>query len=116
MILNGPNIKDQGRRESQACLTIGQSIVYNIRDMKSLPATVRDEFEKDGHWVLSKTVNTFSAIPFDQANEQENKIVKRFRWCCWAHRKSRCFSTMDALRARDGQTTEAVRIRIPYRL
>ena len=44
--------------------------------MKSLPATVRDEFEKDGHWVLSKTMNTFSAIPFDQANEQENKIVK----------------------------------------
>ena len=22
----------------------------HIRDMKSLPATVRDEFEKDGHW------------------------------------------------------------------
>ena len=86
----------------------------HIRDMKSLPATVRDEFEKDGHWVLSKTMNTFSAIPFDQAHEQENKIVKRFRWCCWAHRKPRCFSTMDALRARDGQTTEAVRRRIPY--
>ena len=48
----------------------------HIRDMKSLPATVRDEFEKDGHWVLSKTMNTFSAIPFDQAHEQENKIVK----------------------------------------
>ena len=31
MILNGPNIKDQGRRESQACLTIGQSIVYNTK-------------------------------------------------------------------------------------
>ena len=31
MILNGPNIKDQGRRVSQACLTIGQSIVYNFK-------------------------------------------------------------------------------------
>ena len=48
----------------------------HIRDMKSLPATVRDEFEKDGHWLLSKTMNTFSAIPFDQAHEQENNIVK----------------------------------------
>ena len=44
--------------------------------MKSLPATVRDEFGRDGHWVLSKTMNTFSAIPFDQAHEQDNKIVK----------------------------------------
>ena len=51
-------------------------VPVHIRDMKSLPATVRDEFEKDGHWVLSKTMNTFSAIPFDQAHEQENKIVK----------------------------------------
>ena len=48
----------------------------HIRDMKSLPNTVKDEFEKHSHWVLSKTYNKFSAIPFDQAHEQENKIVK----------------------------------------
>ena len=42
--------------------------------MKSLPNTVKDEFEKCSHWVLSKTMNKFSAIPFDQAHEQENKI------------------------------------------
>ena len=44
--------------------------------MKSLPDTVREDFEKHGHWVLFKTTKTFSAIPFDQAHEQENKTVK----------------------------------------
>lgn len=44
--------------------------------MKSLPDTIKDEFENFSHWVLSKTSNKFSAIPFDQAHEQENKIVK----------------------------------------
>ena len=48
----------------------------HIRDMKSLPYPIKDEFENHSHWVLSKTMNTFSAIPFDQAHEQENKIVK----------------------------------------
>ena len=47
----------------------------HIRDMKSLPAPIRDEF-KLSHWVLSKTSNKFSAIPFDQTHEQENKTVK----------------------------------------
>ena len=40
----------------------------HIRDMKSLPCLF--------HWVLTKTGNRFSAIPFDQAHEQENKVVK----------------------------------------
>ena len=31
MILNGPSLKDQGKRESQACLTIGQGILYNTK-------------------------------------------------------------------------------------
>ncbi len=48
----------------------------HIRDMKSLPDTIKEEFEKFTHWVLSKTSKKFSAIPFDQAHEQENKIVK----------------------------------------
>ena len=48
----------------------------HIRDMKSLPDPIKDEFENHSHWVLSKTMNTFSAIPFDQAHEQENNIVK----------------------------------------
>ena len=29
----------------------------HIRDMKCLPDSVRNEFEKQGHWVLSKTNN-----------------------------------------------------------
>ena len=48
----------------------------HIRDMESLPGQIKDEFKKESHWVLNKTSNTFSAIPFDQAHEQENKIVK----------------------------------------
>ena len=51
-------------------------VSVHIRDMKSLPSTIKDEFEKHSHWVLSKTYNKLSAIPFDQAHEQENKIVK----------------------------------------
>ena len=48
----------------------------HIRDLKSLPDNIAKEFQNEGHWVLSKTGYKFSAIPFDQANEQENKIVK----------------------------------------
>ena len=81
----------------------------HIRDMKSLPDPIKDEFENHSHWVLSKTMNTFSAIPFDQAHEQENNIVKGSGDAVnWAHRKPRCLSTMDALRARDGQAAKAV--------
>ena len=48
----------------------------HIRDMKSLADSIAKEFQSEGHWVLSKTGNKFSAIPFDQAHEQQNKVVK----------------------------------------
>ena len=48
----------------------------DIRDMKSLPNSIAHEFQSEGHWVVSNTGNRFSAIPFDQAHEQENKVVK----------------------------------------
>lgn len=51
-------------------------VPIHLRDMKSLPGPIREEFDKDHHWVLSKTNNKFSAIPIDQAHEQENKNVK----------------------------------------
>ncbi len=44
--------------------------------MKSLPVSVREEFVQQSHWVVSKTHRKFSAMPFDQAHEQENKTVK----------------------------------------
>ena len=53
----------------------------HIKDMKSLPTTIRDEFEKEGNWVISKTSNKFSSIPFDQAHEQENRYVKSSGGC-----------------------------------
>ena len=47
-----------------------------LRDMKSLPESISKVFQEEGRWVLLKTGNRFSAIPFDQAHEQENKVVK----------------------------------------
>ena len=37
---------------------------------------MKKEFDQHSHWVLSKTSNKLSSIPFGQAHEQENKIVK----------------------------------------
>ena len=51
-------------------------VPVHIRDMKCLPGSIRDEFENQGHWVLPKINNKFSAIPNDQAHEQENCLVK----------------------------------------
>ena len=51
-------------------------VPVHIRDVKCLPGSIRDQFENQGHWVLSKTNNKFSAIPIDQAHEQENALVK----------------------------------------
>jgi hypothetical protein len=51
-------------------------VPIHIRDMKSLPETVRREFLEHHHWVLSKTGNKFSSMPLDQAHEQANKMVK----------------------------------------
>lgn len=48
----------------------------HMRDMKSLPESTKEEFIRNGKWVVSKTKNVFSSIPIDQAHEQENKVVK----------------------------------------
>ncbi|XP_048588880.1 uncharacterized protein LOC125572422 [Nematostella vectensis] len=48
----------------------------HIRDMKSLPQSITEKFQDEGQFVLLRTGNDFSAMPFDQAHEQENKIVK----------------------------------------
>ena len=56
-------------------------LLVHIKDMKSLPDSVRAEFEQEGHWVLSKTNNKFSTIPIDQAHEQENAYVKGSGGC-----------------------------------
>ena len=51
-------------------------IPIHIRDMESLPVHILKEFEEHGHWVIHKTSNRFSAIPIDQAHEQNNEAVK----------------------------------------
>ena len=53
----------------------------HLKDMKSLPDPIKNEFEKQFHWVLSKNNNAFSSIPFDQAHEQENAYVKGSGGC-----------------------------------
>ncbi|KAL9982988.1 hypothetical protein ACROYT_G005106 [Oculina patagonica] len=52
-----------------------------LRDMKSLPQPIKEEFEGHGNWVVSKTGKAFSAIPFDHAHEQENRSVKGSGGC-----------------------------------
>ena len=47
-----------------------------IRDMESLPPSIHKEFEENGHWVIHKTTRRFSAMPIDQAHEQNNEVVK----------------------------------------
>ena len=44
--------------------------------MESLPVSIQTEFEVNGHWVVHKIAKRFSAMPIDQAHEQNNKIVK----------------------------------------
>ena len=56
-------------------------MAVHIQDMKSLPESIQEEFESQSHWVLSKTNNTFSSIPIDQAHEQENAHVKGSGGC-----------------------------------
>ena len=46
----------------------------HIRDMKCLPRPIQESFRKC--WVISKSSNTFSSIPIDQAHEQNNASVK----------------------------------------
>ena len=53
----------------------------HIWDMKCLPEPIKDELEKQCHWVLSKTNNNFSVILIDQAHEQENTYVKSSGGC-----------------------------------
>jgi hypothetical protein len=48
----------------------------HLQDMKSLPESISKLFQVEGRWVLSKTGNRFSAMPFHQAHEQENRVVK----------------------------------------
>ena len=48
----------------------------HARHIKSSPDSIKDVFENCSHQFISKTTNKFSAIPYDQGHEQENKIVK----------------------------------------
>ena len=51
-------------------------VSVHIRDLKTLPMSVKEEFTRNHNWVLSRTGRAFSSISIDQAHEQENKAVK----------------------------------------
>ena len=58
----------------------------HIRDMKSFPRPIKEEFQIKGNWVISKTANTFSGILFDHVKGSrgcigltENPVAVR-RW------------------------------------
>lgn len=46
----------------------------HIRDMRSIPGTILEEFRRC--WVLQKSRNVFSCMPLDQAHEQNNDLLK----------------------------------------
>ena len=79
----------------------------HIRDMKSLPDPIKHGFENNSHWVISKTTNNFSAIPFDQAHEQENKVVKGSGGAVGLT-ETHSFQTLNASETRNCPTTDAI--------
>ena len=51
----------------------------HIRDMKSFPRPIKEEFEIQGNWVISKTAKTFCGILFDHVKGSGGCIAFR-RW------------------------------------
>ena len=47
LIVNGPNLKDQDQCETQACLTVGQAIVYNTKKRASDSCAVKTRHSPD---------------------------------------------------------------------
>ena len=81
-------------------LTIQDGCLSISETLKSLPYSIKDEFEKQGNWVLSKTNNTFSAISIDEAHEAGKCLRESFCRLYWAYRKPFCIQTLDVIRAR----------------
>ena len=47
LIFNGPHLKNRDRHESQACLTVGQAIVYNTKKRSALSCVSRHSLERE---------------------------------------------------------------------
>ncbi len=47
----------------------------HIHDLENLPHSIVKEFQDHGHWVVTKTTNHLSAMPINQAHEQNNMMV-----------------------------------------
>lgn len=51
----------------------------HMKDMKSLPVSIKKKFQLGQLWVVPKTSNKFFGIPVNQAHKQDNKTVKILR-------------------------------------
>ena len=49
-------------------------VPVHIRDMKTIPSGIREQLQQ--FWIFRKTLHQFSAMPLDQAHEQNNAKVK----------------------------------------
>ena len=71
MILNGSNLKDQQKRDSQACLTIGQTIVYNTKKVISQTSVkTRHTLEREPPLPIYIGINM-------HARSRSKKIIKQ---------------------------------------
>lgn len=62
MILNGSSLQDQEKRDSQACLTIGQCIVYNSKKKMSHTALkARHSKEREPHFPIYVGIDVHAA-------------------------------------------------------
>ena len=50
-------------------------LTVHIHDLRTLPQSIKNEFQK-GNFVVTRPSRRFSAIPVDQAQEQNNKVIK----------------------------------------
>jgi hypothetical protein len=49
---------------------------FALNHHKNAPPSILEEFQMHGLWVVQETHNCFSAIPIDQAHEQNIALVK----------------------------------------
>lgn len=105
MLLNGPNIESQDFEESQACLTIAQLVIFNMKKIKKL-ATKSDRHNQDREAPLplylgmsvhaqtrsKKFVNQLYELGLSVSYQRVDNIMNNFSdiclrpfqvcWCC----------------------------------
>ena len=63
VILNGPNLKEQDKHESQACLTVGQLILYNMKKVSSFSAKSRHNLDREPPLPIHISASIYTSLP-----------------------------------------------------